>query len=90
MPKSIDKKREKTAKETITKAKDAFKHFIPRDTIQDIEITECEKKDGAYELSGPVGTKSPTGKLKTFHYTATVIVDEEGNGSISSLSVKEL
>ena|GEM_PF-2087044 len=89
MAMTIDEKRQQQAKLFISGAKEAFKMFIPRDTINEIAVTECVEKDGAFELSGPVDTTSPTGKLKTFGYTATVIVDADGNASLSKLHVRE-
>ena len=78
------------AKEFMTGARDAFKAFIPRDIIDEITVTECVEKEGAFHLTGSVGTISPTGKLKTFKYLATVLVDEDGEASLSKLQVSEL
>ena len=62
-------------KEFMSNAKEAFKNQIPRDKVDDIAVTDCAEKDGAYEVTGSVGATSPTGKLKTFGYTATVTAD---------------
>ena len=78
------------AKEFMTKSKSLFKKFIPRDTIDEIGVTECVEKNGAFELSGPVCTTSPTGKQKTFRYNASVKVDDEGTCSLSGISVSEI
>ena len=65
MSKSIDEKRIIKAQKFIIGAKEEFKKHIPKDTIDDIGITECKEKDGAFEITGSVSTTSPTKKLKT-------------------------
>ena len=80
---------EEKAKKFIQNAKDAFKNEIPRDTINDIKVTGCTEKDGVFELVGAVGTTSPTGKSKTFRFTAAVKV-EENAAALNSLQVSEL
>ena len=79
--------REEAAKKFILGAKDQFKTLIPRDTISDIQILECDEKDGVFKLKGSVGTVSPTGKEKTFGYCAEVKVDESKNCSLTALQI---
>ena len=90
MAKMDNEKRAMKVREFIANAKDEFKKLIPRDKIDDVSITELNEKDGAYAISGSVGTISPTGKLKTFRYSACVKADEEGNCTLDKLSVSEL
>ena len=90
MAKTIDEIREEKAKKFVTGLKDEFKKFIPRDKIKNVEITGCVNKGDAFELSGAVGTKSPTKKDKTFRYVALVAVDAEGACTLSDLKVSEL
>ena len=90
MSRTNDEKREIKVIKFITDSKEAFKTFIPRDKIDDVGITECKEKNGAFEVGGSVSTTSPTGKLKTFGYSATVNMDEDGNCSFSKLQVKEI
>ena len=90
MSKLTDEKREMKAKKFIMAEKEAFKKVIPRDTIRDVDVTECTEKDGAFEIGGSVSTLSPTEKRKTFGYTAVVNVDDEGNASLAKLKVSEL
>ena len=89
MSKKVEEKREAKAQEFIAGAKEAFKQFIPRDKIDEIGVTACAEKDGAFEITGPVATTSPTGKLKTFSYTAEVKVDEDGTCSLVKLHVRD-
>ena len=79
---------EEKAKKFIQNEKEAFKNYIPRDTIRDIEVTGCTEKDGAFELVGAVGATSPTGKSKTFRFTAVVKVEEKA-ACLNSLQVSE-
>ena len=81
---------EAKAREFITGSKDVFKSFIPRDKIDEVAVADCTEKDGAFDLTGSVGTTSPTGKEKTFKFTAVVRVDEEGTASLCKLQVSEL
>ncbi len=78
------------AKEFMTKSKSLFKKIFHRDRIDEIGVTECTEKNGAFGLSGPVCTTSPTGKQKTFRYNASVKVDDEGTCSLSGISVSEI
>lgn len=90
MAKLTDEKREMKAQKFICGAKEEFKKFIPRDKIDDIGITECAEKDGVFQILGSVSTTSPTGKSKTFGYTAAVAVDGDGKAELSELKVKEV
>lgn len=90
MSDKIEKKREAKAKSFITAAKEAFQQFIPRDTIGEITVTECAENAGTYAMLGSVSTLSPTGKSKTFKYTATVNEDADGKCTLADLKVSEL
>ena len=89
MAKMTDEKREELARKFVTKSKSAFSQYIERDKVQSVGISSCEEKDGAYEFTGPLNLKSPTGKEKTFEYTAKVNVDEKGKCSFSEIKVRE-
>lgn len=89
MSKAVEEKREAKAQKFIANAKDAFKQFIPRDKIDEIGVTACAEKDGVFEITGPVATTSPTGKMKTFSYIADVKVDEDGTCSLIKLHVRD-
>ena len=82
--------RELKARNFMSNLRTEFKPFIPRDFIAEVTITECVEKDGAFDLTGSVGTISPTGKEKTFKYVSVVNLDEEGNPFLSKLQVSEL
>ena len=82
--------RELKARNFMSNLRSEFKPFIPRDFIAEVTITECVEKDGAFDLTGSVGTISPTGKEKTFKYVSVVNLDEEGNPFLSKLQVSEL
>ena len=82
--------RELKARTFMSNLRSEFKPFIPRDFIAEVTITECVEKDGAFDLTGSVGTISPTGKEKTFKYVSVVNLDEEGNPFLSKLQVSEL
>jgi len=90
MSKKEEINREQLAKEFITDAKDVFKKFFPRDKIEDVEVTECVEKNGAFAVTGSVGTLSPREKEKTFKFNATVVVDAEGECALTGLQVSEL
>ena len=90
MSKSVDQKRAKAAQKFIAGANEEFKKFIPRDKIESVNVTKCVEKDGAFEINGGVSTISPTGKKKTFAYTASVETDAEGVCSLASLQVRDL
>ncbi len=82
--------RELKARTFMSNLRSEFKPFIPRDFIAEVTITECVEKDGAFDLTGSVGTISPTGKEKTFKYVSVVNLDEEGSPFLSKLQVSEL
>jgi len=90
MSKAADDTRELKARAFMANLRDEFKPFIPRDFIAEVTITECVEKDGAFDMTGSVGTISPTGKEKTFKYVSVVNVDTEGNPFLSKLQVSEL
>ena len=90
MSADINEKRMLKAKKFITGAKKSFKNLIPRDTINDVTITECVENDGDFSITGSVGTESPTGKQKTFKYSAVVKMDADMKCSLEDLKVSEL
>ncbi len=90
MSKTVDQKREMKAQKFIVNAKEEFKKLIPRDKIDSVGVTECVEKDGDFEITGMVGTVSPTGKEKTFGYTAKVNVDANEVCSLVKLQVRDL
>lgn len=83
-------KREELALEFITGAKEEFNKHIQRDTVDEVTVSDYTEKEGSFDFAGSLGVTSPTGKLKTFGYTAKVEVDENGNCSFSNINVKEL
>ena len=89
MSKTIDEKREENVRQFIINAKTEFKKFIPRDTITDIEVTDCVENDGPFSVTGSLGVTSPPGKLKTFGYSAIVDADADGNCSLAKLHLSE-
>ena len=88
MFKNEEARREQKAVRFIINAVDEFEKIIPRDKVSDIAVTTCAAKDGDYELKGAVGVLSPTGKTKTFGYTALVAFDGEGECSLSDLKIE--
>ena len=84
-----NEKRIMLVNEFVTNAEDAFKAFIPRDKVDDIDITQYSDNGGAVEITGSVSATSPTGKLKTYGYTATVNIDADGECSFAKLHVIE-
>ena len=90
MSKAVEDNREVKARAFMTGLRAEFKPFIPRDFIAEVTITDCVEKDGAFDMTGSVGTISPTGKEKTFKYVSVVNVDTEGNAFLSKLQVSEL
>ena len=89
MSKKAEETLEMKARELVTGSKDLFRKFIPRYKIDSVEVTECVEKNGAFELMGPVGAVTPTGKEKTFRFTAKVGVDSEGECFLSGLQLTE-
>lgn len=87
MSKSVEEKREEKVRKFIVKSKKLFKTFIAKDTVDDVDISELSEKDGGYEVAGSVSATSPTGKLKVYSYTASVVVDGDGECSFSKLNV---
>ena len=90
MFKKVNEQRDIKAQNYIINAKEEFKKYIPRDTIESIGVTECVEKEGLFEFNGPVAATSPTGKEKTFRYTASVDVNTDGVCSIVKLQVTNL
>ena len=90
MSKKINEDRGITAQDFITGAKEGFKNRIPRDTIDSIGVTDCAEKDGIFIITGPVAAVSPTGKEKTYRYTAEVNVGADGECSLIKLKVSDL
>lgn len=90
MSDKIEEKQIQKAQNFIIGAKKEFKKFIPRDTIEDISVTDCIEEGGNFVITGSVGTLSPTKKEKTFRYSAAVNVDESGKCSLANLQVSEL
>ena len=90
MSESICEDRRISAQKFIIDAKDEFKKQIPRDTIMNIEVTDCIEKDRIISITGPVDAVSPTGKEKTYRYNAEVSVDADGVCSLVGLKVSDL
>lgn len=86
-----DSKESRCAQEFLLKSKKAFAEKIARNTVQNIDVFSCllDEKDPAanrFTLVGSVETTSPTGKLKTYRYSASVAV----NGKDCSIASLEL
>ena len=90
MSKTLEEKNEIKAQKFITQAKKEFEKLIPRDTIGNVAVTECVEEGGSFKITGSVGTVSPTKKQKTFKYSATVNVDDDGKCALADLQVTEL
>ena len=89
-----DTKESRIAQNFLLKSKDAFAAKIARNKINSIDVSGCVL-DEAYTAAarfavvGSVETTSPTGKLKTYEYKATV--DVKGKEcSLASLEVLPL
>ena len=89
MSKTINEKREENVKKFIIDAKTEFKKFVPRDKITDIDISDCVENNGSFAVNGSVGATSPTGRLKTYGYSAIIDIDADGNCSLAKLQLSE-
>ena len=75
----IDTKESRIALNFLQKSKDAFSAKIARGKINNIDVSSCVL-DEAYTAAvrfavvGSVEISSPTGKLKTYEYKATIDV----------------
>ena len=77
------------AQNFILNAQEEFKKHFPRDRITDLCISKCSENGDDFDVSGSIGAVSPTGKNKTFGFTATVKVSEYGDCSLAKLEIKE-
>ena len=80
--------REEKATKFVLGSKSAFQQYIERDKVDSVGVSSCVEKDGLFEFTGPVNLKSPTGKEKTFEYTALVNVDDDGKCSFTDIKVR--
>ena len=74
-----DSKESRYAQEFLMKSKKVFDEKIARNKVNSIDVADCvldETYAGAarFSIVGSVETTSPTGKLKTYEYKATVDV----------------
>ena len=75
----IDSKEKKYVHEFILKSKKAFAEKFTRNKVDSIDVSACTPDESYTEaarfaVDGSVETVSPTGKLKTYRYRATVDV----------------
>ncbi len=90
----INTKDGRTARNFVLRSKEAFSEKIPRNTVKDIDISECVRVEDYTEavriaVTGSVETTSPTGKTKTYRYQASVDVNGK-EASFASLEVTPL
>ena len=76
----IDTKESRAVQAFLQKSKEAFSAQIVRNKVSNIDISSCVLdetcKDAVrFAVMGSLETTSPTGKLKTYQYRATVDVD---------------
>ena len=89
-----DSKESRIAQEFLLKSKKIFADRIARNKVNNIDISSCvldeTYSDAArFAVVGSVETTSPTGKLKTYEYKATV--DVKGKAcTVESLEVLPL
>ena len=75
----VDNKESRLAQNFLLKSKEAIAAKIARNTVKNIDISDCAQ-DEAYKeaarflIVGSVETTSPTGKTKTYKCRATVDV----------------
>ncbi len=74
-----DSKESRAAQEFVLKSKKTFSDQIARNKVNSVDISDCvlDKTYSAaarFSVVGSVETTSPTGKLKTYEYKATVDV----------------
>ena len=79
MGKITDSRESRYAQEFLMKSKKLFDERIERNKVNSIDISDCvldeTYSDAArFAMVGSVETTSPTGKLKTYEYKATVDV----------------
>ncbi|MBQ1862041.1 MAG: hypothetical protein II149_00865 [Clostridia bacterium] len=83
-----DTKESKAAQNFLLKSKDAFSEKILRNTVKDIDISECVQDETyasacRFNITGSVETESPTGKARTYLYHATVDVADKKENLVS-------
>ena len=76
----LDTKESRAVQNFLQKSKEAFNAQIVRNKVSNIDISSCilDETDPSvvrFAVMGSVETTSPTGKLKTYEYRATVDVD---------------
>jgi hypothetical protein len=84
----IDTKESIAAQNFLLKSKNAFSEKILRNTVKDIDISECVQDETCtsacrFNITGSVETESPTGKGKTYLYHATVDVADKKENLVS-------
>ena len=89
-----DSKESRAAQEFLLKSKKIFADQIARNKVNNVDISSCvldeSYSDAArFSVVGSVETTSPTGKLKTYEYKATVDVTGK-RCSLASLEVLPL
>ena len=93
MAKSLMAQETALVEEFILGAKELFSAKIARNEITEIGITSMEDKSPAvvrYNVSGPVATKSPTGKSKIYKYVAQVDLNkEDGSCTLAGLKIDD-
>ena len=89
-------KESRAVQDFILKSKKAFAEKFERNKVNTIDISECvpDKTYTAavrYAVVGSVETTSPTGKLKTYMYRASVDVNGKvcGMASLEILPIEE-
>ncbi len=90
----IDTKESRIAQDFLKGSKKAFSEKIPKNTVKDIDITECTQDESYAEavrikMIGSVETSSPTGKPRTYLYHATVDVAGK-KASFASLEIEPI
>ncbi len=76
----IDTKESRAVQNFILKSKEAFASKVARNKVNNIDISSCAQDDAytagvRFAVMGSVETTSPTGKLKTYLYRASVDVN---------------
>ena len=76
----IDTKESRAVQNFLQKSKEAFAAQIARNKVNNVDISSCVLDETytagiRFAVVGSVETKSPTGKLKTYQYRASVDVE---------------
>ena len=76
----MDSKESRAVQNFLQKSKEAFAAQITRNKVNNIDISSCVLDETVttavrFAVIGSVETTSPTGKLKTYQYRASVDVD---------------